>query len=110
MTGLAGAGVCWGMQAPDAVVTAVLRTLVRATTDARVPVVLRSRRAGQAQRLAAWLTAAHGSRRIVIASTRTRAQIEVRLPVQMRWPERFDGPSADGQHSPPASPATTFAG
>jgi len=73
------------MTIPDAVLTAVLRTLVRATVDAHQPVVLRSRHHGQAEALARWLAQAHGSRRMVIASTTARAPVEVRLPVQMNW-------------------------
>jgi hypothetical protein len=75
------------MHASDAALTAVLRTLVRATADARVPVVLRSHRPGQAEALARWLSAAHGSRRVVIASATARASITVRLPAHIAWPD-----------------------
>ncbi len=82
-----GAGaVCSGMSPPDAVVTAVLRTLIRATVDARVVVVLRSHRPAQAHALACWLSAVHGSRRVVVASTTARAAVSVRLPARMAWP------------------------
>ena len=73
------------MTIPDAVLTAVLRTLVRATVDAHQPVVLRSRHHAQAQALAGWLAQAHGSGRRVFASTTARAPVEVRLPAQMNW-------------------------
>jgi len=73
------------MTIPDAVLTAVLRTLVRATVDAHQPVVLRSRHHAQAEALAGWLAQAHGSRRRVIASSTARATVEVRLPAQMNW-------------------------
>jgi lauroyl/myristoyl acyltransferase len=78
------------MPVPDAVVTAVLRTLLRATVDAGQPVVLRSRHQAQAEALARWLAQAHGSRRTVIASTTARAPVEVRLPARMRWPRSMD--------------------
>lgn len=74
------------METPDAVLTAVLRTLLRATVDAQQPVVLRSRHAAQAEALARWLSDAHGSRRIVIASITRRAPVEVRLPPRVTWP------------------------
>ena len=80
------AEVSYGMPVPDAVLTAVLRTLVRATMDAHQPVVLRSRHQAQAEALAHWLAQAHGSRRTVIASTTARAPVEVRLPARMCWP------------------------
>jgi hypothetical protein len=73
------------MSPPDAALTAVLRTLVHATVDARVPVVLRSHRAAEAHALACWLTAVHGSRREVIASTTARGPVTVRLPARMSW-------------------------
>lgn len=98
------------MQAPDAVVIAVLRTLVRATADARVPVVLRTRRPEQAQALAAWLNAAHGSGRLVIASACAPALIEVRLPARMQWPSPPGRTPAGAQASQTASRATTFRG
>ena len=74
------------MRAHDAVVTAVLSTLLRATADARTPVVLRSRRAEQARDLAQWLEAAHGSARTVRMATAGPALIEVRLPARVVWP------------------------
>ncbi len=74
------------MRVSDAALTAVLRTLLRATADARVPVVLRSHRPGQAEALARWLSVAHGSRRVVIASATARAPITVRLPARVAWP------------------------
>ena len=104
------ARVCCGMQAPDAVVTAVFRTLVRATADARVPVVLRCRRPEQAQALAAWLNAAHGSGRLVIASACAPALIEVRLPARMQWPATPGRMPAGPRASQTASRTTTFRG
>jgi hypothetical protein len=91
------------MPVPDAVVTAVLRTLLRATVDAHQPVVLRSRHQAQAEDLARWLAQAHGSRRTVIASITARAPVEVRLPVRMRWPRSMDAalplaPHGAGHH------------
>ena len=74
------------MQADDAVVTAVLKTLLRATADARTPVVLRSRRVEQARELARWLAAAHGSARTVTLAAAGPAEIVVRLPARLVWP------------------------
>ena len=79
------------MRADDAVVTAVLSTLLRATADARTPVVLRSRRVAQARELSRWLAAAHGSARTVVlassaAPAESPAEIEVRLPARIVWP------------------------
>jgi hypothetical protein len=74
------------MRYSEAVVSAVLATLLRATVDAGVPVVLRTRRAAQAHDLARWLERAHGSRRTVVLSARERGLIEVRLPARMVWP------------------------
>ncbi len=84
------AAVSCGMPVPDAVLTAVLRTLLRATVDAHQPVVLRSQHQAQAEALARWLAQVHGSRRTVIASTTVRAPVEVRLPARMRWPRSMD--------------------
>lgn len=67
-------------------VLAVLSTLARATADARIPVILRSRSTVQADALERWLLAVHGSRRTVIASRTLPALIEVRLPVRWMWP------------------------
>jgi hypothetical protein len=75
-----------GMRADDAVVTAVLATLLRATVDARTPVVLRSRRAAQARELSRWLAAAHGSARTVVIASAGPSVIEVRLPARLVWP------------------------
>ena len=74
------------MSFSQAVVTAVLRTLVRATVDERAHVVLRTRDAARAQALGCWLAQAHGSSRTVIASPTAHADVEVRLPVRMQWP------------------------
>jgi hypothetical protein len=74
------------MRADDAVVTAVLSTLLRATADARTPVVLRTRRLRQAYELAQWLAAAHGSARTVVLAPAGPAEIVVRLPVRLVWP------------------------
>lgn len=74
------------MPSNQAVVTAVLRTLVRATLDERALVVLRTRDAVRARELGGWLAMAHGSSRRVIASPTARGEIEVRLPRQMQWP------------------------
>ena len=74
------------MRYSEAAVAAVLATLVRATADARVPVVLRTRRASQASDLACWLERAHGGARVVVPSATLRGDIEVRLPLQMVWP------------------------
>ncbi len=74
------------MRYSEAAVTAVLATLVRATADARIPVVLRTRRASQATDLARWLERAHGGSRTVVPSVTLRGDIEVRLPRQMAWP------------------------
>ncbi|MBC7844405.1 MAG: hypothetical protein H7099_18985 [Gemmatimonadaceae bacterium] len=70
-----------------AAVRAVLATLVRATADRRIPVVLRTRRPQQARDLARWLARAHGSERIVIASATAAGLIEVRLPHRLEWPD-----------------------
>lgn len=74
------------MSFSQAVVTAVLRTLVRATVDERAHVVLRTRDTARAQALGRWLAQAHGSSRTVIASPTAHADVEVRLPVRMQWP------------------------
>jgi hypothetical protein len=74
------------VSSPDVVLGAVLATLVRATADARTPVVLRTRRPAQADELARWLTRAHGSRREVIAAPHGRGPIVVRLPARIDWP------------------------
>lgn len=63
----------------------MLATLARATADARIPVVLRSRRPEQARALAHWLAAVHGSDRTVIASGTAHGIIEVRLPARFPW-------------------------
>lgn len=73
--------------ATHAAVQAVLSTLVRATADGRIPVVLRTRRAEQARDLARWLSRAHGSDRTVIASHSESGLIEVRLPSRFDWPD-----------------------
>ena len=91
------------MREPDAVLTAVLHTLIRATADPQQPVVLRSRHPAQAVALARWLSMAHGSRRIVIASTTARAPVTVRLPAHVPWPACTDAltglaRSAAGHH------------
>jgi hypothetical protein len=78
------------MMPSEAAIRAVLATLARATADARVPVVLRSRRPDQARDLARWLEAVHGSHRTVIASGTVRGLIEVRLPAQFRWRRAVD--------------------
>ncbi len=70
----------------EAAVSAVLATLIRATVDERVPVVLRTRRTSQASDLARWLSRVHGRTRVVVPSVSLRGEIEVRLPVQMVWP------------------------
>jgi hypothetical protein len=70
-----------------AAIQAVLATLVRATADRRIPVVLRGRHPGQAQELARWLGRAHGSERTVIASETASGLIEVRLPRRLHWPD-----------------------
>ncbi len=69
-----------------ATVRAVLSTLARATADGRTPVVLRTRKPGQARDLARWLARVHGSERIVIASATASGLIEVRLPLRVDWP------------------------
>ena len=74
------------MSFSQAAVTAVFRTLVRATVDERAHVVLRTRDAARAQALGCWLAQAHGSSRTVIASPTAYADVEVRLPVRMQWP------------------------
>ena len=74
------------MSSSQAVVTAVLHTLVRATVDARARIVLRTRDVARAQALGRWLAQAHGSSRTVIASPTAHADVEVRLPVRMQWP------------------------
>jgi hypothetical protein len=70
----------------QAAVSAVLSTLLRATVDDRLHVVLRTRYTAQASELAHWLSLAHGSTRTVVPSATLRGEIEVRLPRQMRWP------------------------
>jgi hypothetical protein len=72
---------------PTAAVRAVLATLVRATADARVPVVLRTQSVSQARELERWLARAHGSQRVVIASATASGVIEVRLPRRLVWPD-----------------------
>jgi len=74
------------MQSSQAVVIAVLRTLVRATADERAQVVLRTRDPVRARALGGWLALAHGSSRTVLASPTARGDIEVRLPARMVWP------------------------
>jgi len=74
------------MSPREVVVSAVLRTLLRATADRRTPVVLRSGRAAQGEALALWLGRAHGSPRNVVVSHTGPAEIEVRLPAKMVWP------------------------
>ena len=74
------------MHIAPAAVHAVFATLVRATVDHRTTVVLRAPRPAQAAALARWLTAAHGSQRLVIASRHTPAEVEVRLPARLVWP------------------------
>ena len=74
------------MSSSQAVITAVLRTLVRATVDERARVVLRTRDSERARALSRWLAQAHGSSRTVIASPTAHADVEVRLPVRMQWP------------------------
>lgn len=76
-----------GAMATHAAVQAVLSTLVRATADERIPVVLRTRRPEQARDLARWLSRAHGSARTVIASHSEAGLIEVRLPSRFDWPD-----------------------
>ncbi len=88
------------MTTPDAILLAVLRTLVRATADGSAPVVLRSRRPAQAAALARWLTQVHGSRRVVIASTTARAPVVVRLPARLA---RFSGVGSDAGLAPDAA-------
>ena len=78
-----------------AAVQAVLSTLVRATADRRIPVVLRTRRPEQARDLALWLARAHGSERTVIASHSATGLIEVRLPRRLDWPEPYGGQATD---------------
>lgn len=73
------------MTSPDAVVTAVFRTLLRATADAGTTVVLRAGGAVQARAVAQWLEHMHGSRRTVIASRSGRADVELRLPARLAW-------------------------
>jgi hypothetical protein len=88
---------------PDAILSAVLTTLARATVDARVPVILHSRSLEQARALEHWLTAVHGSRRIVVTAAprqrRTQTEIEVRLPARMAWPAPSQHLSAMAQHT-----------
>lgn len=74
------------MPPSQAVVTAVLRTLVRATVDERALVVLRTADPVRARALGGWLALAHGSSRTVIASPIARGDVEVRLPARMTWP------------------------
>lgn len=73
--------------APAAAVHAVLSTLVRATIDGRIPVVLRTNDPEQARELGHWLMRTHGSERIVIASATASGLIEVRLPRHLDWPD-----------------------
>ncbi len=75
------------MRHGQAMISAVLSTLVRATVDARSTVVLRTRRAEHAIELARWLEQAHGSRRVVIPSTTQRGDIVVRLPTHVVLPQ-----------------------
>jgi len=75
------------MPSSQAIVTAVFRTLVRATVDERALVVLRTRDAVCARALGGWLALAHGSSRTVIASPTARGDVEVRLPKRMQWPQ-----------------------
>lgn len=67
-------------------IAAVLSTLLRATTDARTAVVVRSSSERQAQDLARWLEQMHGSKRTVIASRTASADIELRLPLRLTLP------------------------
>jgi len=90
------------MRYSEAVVAAVLATLIRATVDADVPVVLRTRRASQARDLACWLERVHGGTRTVVPSVTQRGDIEVRLPLQMAWPA-VEYRAGDG-HPPLATP------
>lgn len=96
------------MHQGPAVITAVLSTLLRATVDAQIPIVLRTRRVAQAHELAAWLAASHGSGRVVIPSVTASGAIEVRLPARMVWPR----PVSEGERSRHASrqspPPPTF--
>jgi hypothetical protein len=82
------------MHATHAAVMAVLSTLVRATADPRVTVTFRTTSPGQAQELARWLAAAHGSPRQVIASGADvrGAEILLRLPRRMIWPVPAQSP------------------
>jgi hypothetical protein len=74
-------------RADDAVIAAVLTTLLRATVDSAIPVVLRRAQAAQVQALSQWLWRAHGSRRTVIAAAALgAAPITLRLPARMSWP------------------------
>jgi hypothetical protein len=90
------------MKNNQAVVTAVLTTVLRATADPSVPVVLRPGRTGQARDLAGWLERMHGSRRVVLVSPVAGGLIRVRLPSRIRWPDRSEvglsgtGPLAHG--------------
>ncbi len=95
----------------QAVISAVLTTLLRATVDERTPVVLRTRRADQARELALWLEAVHGSQRIVIPSQTASGQIEVRLPLRMVWPPLVASQVIASAHPGPLAthrPATQF--
>ncbi len=78
------------MRNNQAALTAVLTTVLRATADATLPVVLRTGRIDQARDLAGWLERMHGSRRRVIASRHARGPIQLSLPSQVDWPERLD--------------------
>jgi hypothetical protein len=92
----------------QATLSAVLATVLRATADARTPVVLRARGSSprahaQAAALADWLSRAHGSRREVRIGSRSDGLIQVRLPPRVDWPD----PTAlrSGLGSALASPA-----
>ncbi|MES3032687.1 MAG: hypothetical protein V4813_01675 [Gemmatimonadota bacterium] len=73
------------MSAPDAVITAVFRTLYRATVDTRATVVVRSGGERQARAVSQWLERAHGSRRTVIASRTAGGDVVLRLPASLSW-------------------------
>jgi hypothetical protein len=78
------------MRNNHAAVTAVLTTVLRATADGAMPIVLRTGRPEQAQALAGWLERMHGSRRVVVASRWASGPIQVQLPRRMRWPDRSE--------------------
>lgn len=88
------------MQPGPVVISAVLTTLLRATIDEGSPVVLRTRRPEQARELEHWLSQAHGSPRTVIRSVSATSEIEVRLPVRMRWPPPTGQAAALAMHPP----------